>query len=170
MPATEAELAALAAELAGVRPCPNPGGQAVRRQAALPFPGRVRRIARSIAAGDDPLGDAFCRLRPPKTRRRRGAVYTPRPIVEAMLRWAADAGRPARVVDPGAGSGRFLLAAGRAFPDAALVAVETDSLAALTLRANAAVLGMADRLTLLAADYRSVDLPDIDGPTLYSPR
>ena len=84
-----------------------------------------------------------------------------------MLRWAAGAGRPARVVDPGAGSGRFLLAAGRAFPEVALVAVETDPLAGLTLRANAAVLGMADRLTLLAADYRTVDLPDVDGPTLY---
>ena len=167
LPATEAELAALAAELAGVRPRTDPGEQAVRRQAALPFPGRVRWIARGIAAGDDPLGDAFCRLRPPKTRRRRGAVYTPRPIVESMLRWAAAAGRPARVVDPGAGSGRFLLAAGRAFPDAALVAVETDTLAALTLRANAAVLGMTDRLTLLAADYRSVDLPGVGGPTLY---
>ena len=150
VPATEAELAALATELT-----------------SLPCPGRVERFARAIAAGDDPLGDAFCRLRPPRTRRRHGAVYTPRPIVESMLRWAAGAGEPARVVDPGAGSGRFLLAAGRIFPEAALVAVETDPLAALTLRANAAVLGMTDRLTLLAADYRTVDLPAVDGPTLY---
>ena len=54
-PATEDELAALAAELAGVRPCPDAGGQAVRGQAALPFPGRVRPVARAIAAGGDPL-------------------------------------------------------------------------------------------------------------------
>ena len=161
VPATEAELAALAAELAGRR-------QASRTsRTPLPFPGRVEHFARAIAGGGDPLGDAFCRLRPPRTRRRAGAVYTPRPIVESMLRWAAGAGRPARVVDPGAGSGRFLLAAGRSFPEAKLVAVETDPLAALTLRANAAVLGMAERLTLLAADYRTVDLPAVDGPTLY---
>ena len=165
LPATEEELAALAAELAGCRPATSrPVG---RHRTPLPFPGRAEHFARAVAGGEDPLGDAFCRLRPPKTRRRHGAVYTPRPIVDSMFRWAAGQGEPARVVDPGAGSGRFVLAAGRIFPEAALVAVETDPLAALMLRANAAVLGLADRLTLLAADYRTVALPDVDGPTLY---
>ena len=167
LPATEEDLAALAAELAGCRPAAGRLERAGRRQIPLPFPGLKEDFARAIAGGGDPLGDAFCRLRPPKARRRRGAVYTPRPIVESMLRWAADRGEPARVVDPGAGSGRFVLAAGRIFPAAKLVAVETDPLAALTLRANAAVLGLADRLTLLSADYRTVELSDVDGPTLY---
>ena len=167
LPATEEELAALAAELAGCRPATGRLERAGRRQTPLPFPGLAESFARAIAGGGDPLGDAFCRLRPPQARRRRGAVYTPRPIVESMLRWAADRGQPARVVDPGAGSGRFVLAAGRIFPAAKLVAVETDPLAALTLRANAAVLGLADRLTLLSADYRTVELSDVDGPTLY---
>ena len=166
LPATEEDLAALATELAGCRPAGRPE-RAGRRQTPLPFPGLKEDFARAIVGGGDPLGDAFCRLRPPKARRRRGAVYTPRPIVESMLRWAADRGQPARVIDPGAGSGRFVLAAGRIFPAAKLVAVETDPLAALTLRANAAVLGMADRLTLLSADYRTVALPRVDGPTLY---
>ena len=162
-PATEEELAALATELAGGRSAASRPGL----RSSRPLAARVEHLARAIAAGDDPLGDAFCRLRPPRTRRRHGAVYTPRPIVESMLRWAVRQGNPARVVDPGAGSGRFLLAAGRAFPAAKLVAVETDPLAAATLRANAAVLGMTDRVTLLAADYRTVTLPDVDGPTLF---
>ena len=163
-PATEEELAELATELAGGRSAESRTGS---RRPSRSLAGRAEHVTRAITAGDDPLGDAFCRLRPPKTRRRRGAVYTPRPIVESMLRWAARQGVPARVVDPGAGSGRFLLAAGRAFPEAKLVAVETDPLAALTLRANAAVLGMTGRVTLLAADYRTVTLPDVDGPTLF---
>lgn len=84
-----------------------------------------------------------------------------------MVNWAASEGTPQRVVDPGAGSGRFLFAAGRVFPHAELVAVESDPLAALVLRANAAALGMADRLNLHVKDYRTIDLTAIDGRTLY---
>ena len=159
--------AAWPAEAAGrgaAWPAENDGGP---RQALPPDPDRVSRVVREIRGGGDPLGAAFCRIRSPEVRRRQGAVYTPPPIVQAMVAWAAAEGEPARVVDPGAGSGRFLLAAGRTFPRAALIAVESDPLAALTLRANAAALGMADRVTVLTADYRAIDLSDIDGPTLF---
>ncbi len=84
-----------------------------------------------------------------------------------MLAWSAEHKSPARVVDPGAGSGRFILAAGRRFPEAALIAVETDPLAILILRANAQVLGLSERLTVEAADYRDLSLPAVDGPTLF---
>ncbi len=164
IPTTEEHLAALAAAVAG---SPSPRGRTGARQISLPFPARVSEIAGAIAGGADPLGDAFCRLRSPKTRRRQGAVYTPPPIVESMIAWASSEGTPQRVVDPGAGSGRFLFASGRAFPRAELVAVESDPLAALVLRANAAALGMADRLILRVDDYRTIDLPAVDGRTLY---
>ena len=166
-PSTEDDLAALAAAIAGSPPHPDQVRHIGSRQASLPFSDRGRDIMRAIAGGDDPLGDAFCRLRPAGTRRQQGAVYTPRPIVESMIAWAAREGTPSRVVDPGAGSGRFLFAAGRAFPVAQLLAVESDPLAALLLRANAAALGMADRLTLLVDDYRMIDLPPAAGRTLY---
>lgn len=122
----------------------------------------------AIEAGDDPLGETFCRLRSPEVRRRAGAVYTPRPIVDAMVRWAAGIDpEPVRVVDPGTGSGRFLLAAGRAFPKAELVAVELDPLARRCLEANAKVLRMHRRLAAAATDYRSLELPPVAGPTLF---
>jgi adenine-specific DNA-methyltransferase len=117
-----------------------------------------------IRAGHDMLGTEFCRLRSAGQRRRRGATYTPGPIVEAMVEWAhAENSAPARIVDPGAGSGRFLSAAARRFPDAELIAVDVDPLAALMLRANAAVHGFADRLAVHLIDFRSLTLPAITG-------
>ena len=166
-PASERELASAAAALAGPDAVPTAAERAIVPGGSPPPPNRLEQIRLAIIRGDDPLGGAFCRLRSPDIRRRRGAVYTPRPIVDAMVGWTADQAMPARIVDPGAGSGRFILSAARTFPDAALVAVEIDPLAVLTLRANAAMLGVADRLTVLVADYRAVALPEADGPTLF---
>jgi hypothetical protein len=121
-----------------------------------------------ILAGADPLGGRFCVLRSAERRRGTGAVYTPRAIVEPMVEWAALAGRqPARIVDPGAGSGRFLIAAAQRFPNAQLIAVDVDPLAMLMLRANASVLGFADRLDARLIDYRALDLAPIEGATLF---
>ncbi|MBI4703625.1 MAG: class I SAM-dependent methyltransferase [Deltaproteobacteria bacterium] len=120
----------------------------------------------AIARGDDPLGDAFCALRSPAERRPFGATYTPRAIVSAMIEWAA--GRtPARVVDPGAGSGRFIVAAGRRFVAAQLIAVEVDPLAGLVLRAHLATAGLAGRASVVMGDYRELSLPAVAGPTLF---
>src|SRR5262249_29719936 len=84
-----------------------------------------------IRAGEDPLGQAFCRIRPPERRRSSGQTFTPPAVVDSMVWWAARALTPARVVDPGAGSARFLAAAGRRWPEAELIGLETDPLAAL---------------------------------------
>jgi hypothetical protein len=119
-----------------------------------------------ILRGEDPLGAAFARLRSREERRQLGATYTPLPLVQAMLGWAERA-VPVRVVDPGAGSGRFLVAAGRRFPGAKLVGVEVDPLASLLLRANLHVLGLASRSSVVGADYRELELPEIRGSTLF---
>ena len=84
-----------------------------------------------------------------------------------MTEWARENGTPVRVVDPGAGSGRFMFAAATAFPEAELVAIESDPLAALTLRANANALDVVERLTLRVTDYRAVELPTVEGQTLF---
>lgn len=127
----------------------------------------VREFRSRILDGADPLGDAFCRLRSPAERRARGATYTPATIVDAMVQWARDRATPVRVVDPGSGSGRFLLAAAKAFPAAKLIGVETDPLAAMMARANLAVTGNAVRSRIMLEDFRTVRLEETAGPTLF---
>ncbi len=83
-----------------------------------------------------------------------------------MVEWAARHATAQRVVDPGAGSGRFLLRAGKMFPRALLVGVETDPLAALIGRANLAVSGLAERSRIVLQDYREFN-EFSDGRTLY---
>lgn len=122
---------------------------------------------KAILRGADPLGEAFSAIRSAQERRALGAVYTPHPIVRSMMTWLASQGEPARIVDPGAGSGRFILAAGAAFPSAQLVAVEMDPLAALMLRANLNAHGWTERTTVLVKDYRSVKLPRCAGMTAF---
>lgn len=126
----------------------------------------VQAYREAIRRGEDPLGDALCSLRSPAERRPMGATYTPRAIVSAMTGWAAE-GRPARVVDPGSGSGRFIVAAGRAFPAAELIAVEIDPIAALLTRAHLRVAGLTDRARVVLTDYRSLSLHRIAGQTLF---
>lgn len=127
----------------------------------------IEAARRGILSGGDPLGDAFSKIRSAVNRRAAGAVYTPPPIVESMMCWLASQGTPTRIVDPGAGSGRFLIAAGRAFPEAQLLAVEMDPLAALLLRANLGVLGYAKRTTVRVEDYRQITLPVSNGMTAF---
>lgn len=124
-------------------------------------------IQAQIRAGGDPLGEAFCRLRPPAQRRESGQTFTPAPVVQSMIRWAGRTVRPARVVDPGVGSARFLAAAGRRWTDATLLGVETDPLAAMLGRATLAAAGMAQRAAIVLTDYRSLHLPAAPGPTLF---
>jgi predicted RNA methylase len=129
--------------------------------------GLLKAARAAVRKGADPLGDAFGVLRSPQVRRVDGATYTPAPIIRSMVTWSAAEGAPARVVDAGAGSGRFLLAAGPQFPDAQLVAIESDPVAALLLRANLAAAGHAARTRVLVADYRRATLPKLRGKTLF---
>ncbi|PWG61810.1 Eco57I restriction-modification methylase domain-containing protein [Spiribacter halobius] len=124
-------------------------------------------LQRQIVGGQDPLGDAFCAIRSPEFRRGAGATYTPWPIIDSMLRWARNNASPARVVDPGAGSGRFALKAADVFPKASIVAIESDPLAVQILRANVAAVGLEDRIAVIEDDYRQTRLPKIDGQTLF---
>ena len=125
-------------------------------------------LKRHIEKGNDPLGDAFCRLRSAEVRREKGATYTPTAIVRAMVNWARSRKEvPQRIVDPGVGSGRFLIAAAKAFPSAELIGVDVDPLATLIARANLAAVGLSARATVLLGDYRSLALPPADGRTLY---
>ncbi len=121
----------------------------------------------AIGHGQDPLGDAFIAIHTSAERRLEGAVYTPLPLVFSMLGWVQSAAAPSRIVDPGAGSGRYIMAAGKMFPNAMLVAVELDPVAALMLRANVHAAGLADRTQIMVADYRAISLKKIKGVTAF---
>ena len=135
--------------------------------AASPPHAVLAALRAGVAEGADPLGAAFCLLRDPERRRPDGATYTPAPIVASMVDWAASGPAPSRIVDPGAGSGRFAVAAGRRFGGAAIVAVERDPVAAITCRAHLALAGLAGRARVVVDDYRVADLGGVDGRTLY---
>ena len=168
-PESEQELAALAWSIVGngaLASLTVAESEVVDAATEIPVPDTAELVS-EIRQGGDPLGDAFVRLRSPKQRRPLGAVYTPPGIVEAMVGWIAGKERPDRVVDPGAGSGRFVLQAGRVFPDVALVAVELDPLAALLCRANLTAAGFDDRSTVMVEDYREAILGSCDGVTAF---
>jgi len=121
-----------------------------------------------IRSGQDPLGDAYCALRSQDERRKAGAIYTPYTIIAPMVNWPHFENlSPARIVDAGAGSGRFILRAGAVYNSALLIGIERDPIAALILRANASVLNMLPRLQVIVGDYRSVNLNRINGATLF---
>jgi adenine-specific DNA-methyltransferase len=126
----------------------------------------IEELRAQIREGEDPLGCAFISLRAAPVRRALGATYTPFPIVRSMLTWAYEHGAPERIVDPGVGSGRFLLCAAQLFPEAHLIGVEIDPVAALVARANLAAAGLAHRALVILSDYREVDLRS-DEPTLF---
>lgn len=135
------------------------------QDASPPAARAVATLVDAIRAGEDPLGDALCVVRSPDERRATGTTLTPTPVVRAMLD-GVD-GDIARVVDPGAGTGRLLLAAADRCPAAWLVGVERDPLAALLLRAGLAARGLERRAVVLVRDYLRLRLPPRARRTLF---
>lgn len=118
--------------------------------------------------GEDWLGERFTAIRPVEVRRDDGATYTPASVVEAMVAWAVRSCPDVeRVVDTGAGSGRFTLTVARELPRSMVVAVEKDPLAAILLRANVTINCLVDRVHIRVEDYRDTQLPKIGGRTLF---
>lgn len=141
---------------------------ALVRNVDLLEPEAAETLVREIKRGGDPLGATFCHIRTPEVRRDKGATYTPPYVAHVMNDWAKEQNfKPTRIVDPGAGSARFLVSAAKRFPKAELIGIELDPLAALIARANLATAGLANRAQIIVGDYRSVKLPEHDGRTLF---
>jgi predicted RNA methylase len=100
----------------------------------------------------DPAGARHLAELGPSERNRRGATYTPANLVAAMIAWAAARIDPVRAVDPGAGSGRFAIAAALRWPRARVVAIDTDEAALAILAANARAAGVEDRIDIRHGD------------------
>lgn len=124
-----------------------------------------------LLAGEDPLGERYSAIVSARRRRSIGAVLTPARIVRAMIEWAqrgaCSFGVPRRIVDAGAGTGRFAMAAASAFPGADVIAVEDDPTLLMLLRANLVEAGLVDRVSIIAADFRSITFERSSGPTLF---
>lgn len=118
-----------------------------------------------ILSGGDPLGDYFVATTPSSDRRIFGATLTPNWLIDLQLEQIAKKCTPKRVVDAGAGTGRYALRAARRWPGAAIVAVEKDPALADAIRINARAIGVG--IQLYRTDYLSLTLPPIEGPTAF---
>src|SRR5437667_5478972 len=94
-----------------------------------------------ILNGGDPLGDYFVEAVSPSERRVFGATLTPSWLIELQLDQIANKCNPARVIDAGAGTGRYALRAARRWPHATVIAVEKDPALADAIRINARASG-----------------------------
>lgn len=121
-----------------------------------------------IRLGKDPLGEAFCELRTPESRRDVGAFYTPPSIVKPMIEWTLKQ-KPARIVDAGCGSGRFTqnILLTKSKSKAQIVAVDSDPVATIMTRAMLAVL-RSKNTVVLNEDYLRLKLPQISGKTAFT--
>jgi adenine-specific DNA-methyltransferase len=135
------------------------------RDRPKPAPSQLSKLRSDIRDGADPLGEAFCVLRDAATRRADGAVYTPGQLVEPMVDWALDQ-QPTRVIDGGAGSGRFLAAVLRRQRTVDAIAIDTDPVATLMTRAVLAVIG-ARKVRVANGDYTTLELPAIEERTAF---
>ncbi|HEY7120166.1 MAG TPA: N-6 DNA methylase, partial [Tepidisphaeraceae bacterium] len=165
---TERELLGIAKEL-GAEEVPGWGQSERALLRDLPRPGRtlVNEFRASILAGGDPMGDAFCEIRSREHRRQLGATYTPHLVVRAMLDWCTVHQPPARVVDPGCGSARFLLDAASRFPRASLVGIDVDPVASIIARGNLSAFNLAGRSEVKLLDFRDLKLHEQFSPTLF---
>lgn len=125
----------------------------------------VSAVQAQIGAGGDPLGEQFYALRSAKVRRQDGAVYTPPELVAPMVTWTLGQ-HPVRVVDAGAGSGRFSALIARRAPGVSVVAIDADPVTTLMSRAALAAIGH-QRATVLCTDYTRLELPPTDGSTAF---
>lgn len=83
-------------------------------------------------------------------------VLIPRPETELLVELALEL-RPARVLDVGTGSGAIALAVADELPDSGAIATDTSPAALEVARANAARLGLTDRVRFLEGTLPPVD-------------
>lgn len=127
----------------------------------------VRNFREQVRSGGDPLGDILCKLRPREVRRLQGATYTPTNIIKSMANSCKALPAPGRIVDPGCGSGRYLMEFGARHTRSQLVGVEIDPVAAILARGNLAACGWSSRSQVQLVDFRQMTLATSDKPTLF---
>lgn len=118
-------------------------------------------------AVQDYAGEDFMLSHPADVRRESGSVYTPLEIVDLMIDEAIGNIEPECIVDCGCGSGRFAVAAARAFPNAKVYAVDSSALACKMCGEYAADNGLSDRIEVVNLDFMDFAPPADRGRTLW---
>jgi FkbM family methyltransferase len=113
----------------------------------------------------DALGDAFCMANDAQSRRIHGITLTPEWLVARMLDEVSDEVFDT-IVDCGAGTGRFTIAAARRFPKARMVAVEQNPELIALLRQRLWECGLNKCVSVVEGDFRTADVPRA-GRTLF---
>ena len=165
---SESDLVAVAVKLGAAR-AGGPLSVSEKRlidSAAAADSGLVKAARVAIKAGEDPLGDAFCRIRSPIDRRDQGQFFTPPEIVEPMIEWVLKK-KPARIIDGGVGSGRYLMALARHEYRGSVIGVDLDPVATLLARANLAVLKPAFAFEIRNQDFLTTPIKPIDAVTAF---
>lgn len=115
----------------------------------------------------DLAGEHYMQIHSASERRDSGSTYTPPDVVEMMINEAIGKVDPACVVDCGSGSGRFAIAAARAFPSAKVYAVDNSHEACTMCRENVKSHGLESRIEVVESDFLDFSLPDNRGKTLW---
>jgi len=157
-PRVDAEV--LLAEASGLDRAALAAGAAVPAPAARRFGEMVRRRLRREPVAYIVGRKGFRRLELAVDRR----VLVPRPETELLVEVALEVA-PARMLDVGTGSGAIALAVADELPEAEIVATDTSPGALEVARANAARLGLADRVHFLAGTLPRTSPSTSSSPT-----
>lgn len=127
--------------------------------------GDIQDFFPQVLSGGDPLGDFFVETVSAGERRIHGATFTPPWLIDLQLDQIAAKCSPRRVIDAGAGTGRYAVRAAQRWPHAEIVAIERDPVLAEAILINAQAVGL--KLKVVCADYLSINLPEIGGVTAF---
>lgn len=124
-------------------------------------------IARALREGPCPSDDAFDALLPADLRRASGRFWTPLSVAVRAAQWFGELG-VRRVVDIGAGPGKFCVAAALACP-CAFTGIEQRPRLVEAARALARTFGVEGRVRFVEGSFGQVATPPADAYYLFNP-
>ena len=140
---------------------------AVAKECKVRHDVHVDSLALQVAKGDDVLGLEYCRIKSAEDRRIHGATFTPETIIESMLNWSCAHIDPVLIIDPGAGTARYAIAAALRFPNAKVVAIETDPILRIIAKARIQAMGLGHQISVESCSFLDYKKADLKGPVLY---